>query len=160
MFDNGRINLSSKGSFTSNFIIVICLLTTAYAICRFAYRRQQFGRFYDHIKSNPLHHRYFLAFPLTILSSILLMAYLPSYPIGPAMPALFFFIYILLYRPYDRFMSNLRSAFNFLILIISTLVSWNYKTSTAENNRYSDFTSYCPLILLVLLTFSIIFTTV
>lgn len=79
-----------------------------------------FKRFRLEFKGSELHYNHYALYFINLVTSVVLMAFVPSHPWAPAIPQMLFLLYTLILRPYKQLLDNFRSAFYLLLMASAT----------------------------------------
>ena len=147
-----------QGDLTDVASQVICglsLLVTLLTLIAFALKPTFFLRFRFSFKRETRAFIHYFFHIVAITLSILCICLLPDLLYLSLAPPLFMMIYTVAYKPYKELVDNLRSAFNYLCMMVTSAMLLFYSfTDDSTKTSWSGF--IFPVLLLLMLLASVI----
>lgn len=117
----------------SQVIAISSLLITLFNFIGLACQSASYRRFRMSFKRKTLAFRHYFFHIAVIVLSILFVCLLPSLVWLPLIPQCFMVVFTLVSKPYKRFSENIRSAYNYLLMMIITSMLLFYFLASSEN---------------------------
>ena len=120
---------------TSEAVAAVTMFVTVSVLVYFFINPVDFYRFRLSFKAGCLTFNHYYFHALCILLSVLFLALLPQLPYLPFIPQALMLLYTIIMRPYQFFAENVRSAFNYLVMLAITGMGFYYWFMGAEIKR-------------------------